>query len=320
MAVGPFSTDRLRRRTSGFQGLVTRIREDEAAVRDATPQPEPAPEPFSNTVALLRERDLDTGLDPAVPVVARVDEPAMVDIDLENGFVLTPQGFVQKPGAKPDPVAVFDRDTGRLTPLSGLERLQPGPGGDPATLLAALQHDVDRVLRREGEAEAEVLVPFGPEQFREAAREPAEPFDLLGVRRREIEARPPVTFEQAAAQVEPIPERPERPPLELTANQAGALQIPDISKVSEFQRETVAGEWFRNADAASGDGPRLMIPSARHTTPSTSPAKVAISICVSLPVRPGPPPCHGRCASSESSALPPRPPSRGRLSVHRRAS
>ncbi len=244
MAVGPFDAGRLRRRPA-FDNLVTRIREDEAAVRDAAPPPEVAPEPFSNTVALLRERDLGADF-PAAPV-AGVDETPLVDIDLENGFVLTPQGFVQKPGAKPDPVAVFDRNTGRLTPLSGFQRVLPG---NSVELLAALQHDVDRILRRDVGAEAEVLVPFGPDQFREAAREPAaEPFDLLGIRRREIEARPPVTFEEAAAQIEPIPERPERPPLELTANQAAALQIPDISKVSEFQRETVAGEWFRNADA-----------------------------------------------------------------------
>ena len=208
MAHGIVTGSRLRRRTLGFQGLVTRIREDGAAVRDATPQPEPAPEPFSNTLALLQERELETGPAAAVPLAPRADQAPMVDIDLENGFVLTPQGFVQKPGAKPDPVTVFDRDTGRLTPLSGLQRLLPGRVGDPGGLLAALQHDVDRVLGRDREVEAEVLVPFGPEQFREAAREPAVPFDLLGVRRREVEARPPVTFEQAAAQVEPIPLQP----------------------------------------------------------------------------------------------------------------
>ncbi|KKM65766.1 hypothetical protein LCGC14_1487980, partial [marine sediment metagenome] len=205
MAVGPFDAGRLRRRPA-FDNLVTRIREDDAAVRDAAPPPEVAPEPFSNTVALLRERGADADPAAAVPVVARADETPLVDIDLENGFVLTPQGFVQKPGAKPDPVAVFDRDTGRLSPLSGFQRVLPG---NPVELLAALQHDVDRILGREGEVEAEVQVPSGPDQFREAAPEAAaEPFDLRAFTLGEVEARAPLTFEEAAAQIEPIPLQP----------------------------------------------------------------------------------------------------------------
>lgn len=158
------------RQDANLQRQIERIRGDAASVEELRPPAEPIPEPLSNTRALLRERRGGLGLEvPEAPIAepfpdefgpplsAIPSEEAVrpVDIDLGNGFVLTPDGFVQEPGAKPDPVAVLDRETGQLTQLAGLQRLvspnlppsqRPIEEARVQRLLSALQQDIERIL------------------------------------------------------------------------------------------------------------------------------------------------------------------------------
>uniref|UniRef100_A0A6M3IR09 Large polyvalent protein associated domain-containing protein n=1 Tax=viral metagenome TaxID=1070528 RepID=A0A6M3IR09_9ZZZZ len=156
------------KREKGLSDMARRLGQDSQFIQSLSPQrPEPTL-PLANTRALLDREDAMSGFPTtSLPperlqfmkergVTADVVSEPMADIDLENGFVLTPQGVIRKSAANSDPIAILDLRNGKVTALSGLQRLaQPNlqPGSDSpfdaprkTKLLEALQQDVERKI------------------------------------------------------------------------------------------------------------------------------------------------------------------------------